>query len=289
MFLKLAIFSYILDRFIGEYPLLTHPVVIIGRLINFFEKNFYKDSVFRGFLLVIFVLCIVFIFSYFISKTHFIIQLFFSTWLLASKSLYESVRDILNNPSNIKFLVSRDTDNLDESEINKAAIETYAENLNDGVIAPLFYLFFFGIIGIFLYKAVNTLDSMVGYRNDKFEKYGKISAKIDDMLNFIPSRLTSLLIILLSLKMNCIKTIISQAKKHLSPNAGYPITAIGCIVGVKLGGATSYFGKIISKPYFGIGKKNVSKKDLLKALCFQQKLDIFMALIFILEVVKENI
>jgi len=282
MFLKLAVFSYILDRIFGEYPILIHPVVLIGKLVEFFEKNFYKDSIFRGFLLIIFILNIVFLFSYVLSKSPFIVQLFFSTWLLASKSLYDSVKDILNNPKNIKFLVSRDTKNLNESDINKAAIETYAENLNDGVIAPLFYLFLFGIIGIFIYKAVNTLDSMVGYRNTKYENFGKISAKIDDLLNFIPSRLTSLLIVVLSLKLNCIKIILSQAKKHPSPNAGYPITAMGCILGIKLGGETSYFGKIVKKPYFGIGRKNITKQDLLKALSFQKKLDFLFILAFLI-------
>jgi len=278
MFLELTIFAYILDRIIGEYPFFIHPVVVIGKLINFFEKKFYKNTVFRGFILVVFILSIVFVFSYFISKSPFIFQLFFSIWLLASKSLYESVKNILYNPNNIKFLVSRDTNNLSESEINKAAIETYAENLNDGVIAPIFYLLFFGIIGIFLYKTVNTLDSMVGYRNEKYEKFGKISARIDDILNFIPSRITSLLIVLLSLKLNCIKIILSQANKHLSLNAGYPIVAMGCVIGVKLGGEASYFGKIIKKPYFGVGKKEISKQDLLNALSFQKKLDFFIIL-----------
>ena len=289
MFFELALFSYILDRFFGEYPFLIHPVVAIGRLIDFFETNFYKDSIYRGFLLVLFVLSIVFLFSFFLSKTYFLIQLFFTTWLLASKSLYESVKDILNNPKNIKFLVSRDTKDLNESEINKAAIETYAENLNDGVIAPLFYLFFFGVIGIFLYKAVNTLDSMVGYKNEKYENFGKVSAKLDDILNLIPSRITAVLIIILSKKLSCFKILLLQAKKHLSPNAGYPITAMGCVVGVKLGGDTSYFGKIVKKPYFGVGKTKITKQDLLKALSFQKKLDFLVILIFIIYLIYYGI
>jgi len=252
LYIKLSLFSYILDRIFGEYPKITHIIIIIGKLISFFEKYFYKDSVLRGAILVIFILSIVYSFALIISKTNFFVELFFSTWLLASKSLYDSVKEILIDKSKIKYLVSRDTANLSDSDIYKAAIETYAENLNDGVIAPLFYLSLFGIEGIFVYKAVNTLDSMVGYKNMKYEKFGKISAKLDDILNFIPSKITAFLIIFLTFKFNCLKVVLVQAKKHLSPNAGYPISAMGCVVGVKLGGDTSYFGKIVNKSFLVI-------------------------------------
>ena len=279
MYIKLSLFSYILDRIFGEYPKITHIIIIIGKLISFFEKYFYKDSVLRGAILVIFILSIVYSFALIISKTNFFVELFFSTWLLASKSLYDSVKEILIDKSKIKYLVSRDTANLSDSDIYKAAIETYAENLNDGVIAPLFYLSLFGIEGIFVYKAVNTLDSMVGYRIKKYEKFGKISARLDDILNYIPSRITAILILVLNFNFNF--KYLYQAKYHKSPNAGYPITAMGIVLRVKLGGDASYFGKIEKKPYFGIGKTNITKLDLINALKFQKKLDISIVVLLI--------
>ena len=271
----LCFFSYLFDRIIGEYPKLTHPVIMIGWLISFFGRHFYHDSVKRGAFLVVFIMIVVMSFSFVISQTPIMIQIFFATWLLASNSLYSSVKDILENPQNIKYLVSRDTKNLSKSEVYKAGIETYGENLSDGVIAPLFYLCLFGINGIFFYKAINTLDSMVGYRTKRYERLGKFSAKLDDVLNYIPARITAIMILLLSGNVKKLKQL-SQAKGHKSPNAGYPITAIAIAVGVKLGGDTSYFGKVVKKPYFGEGRVQVTKEDLKRALKLQFRFDLFI-------------
>jgi len=196
--------------------------------------------------------------------------------------LYDSVKDIVKNPQNIKYLVSRDAKELNESDINKAAIETYAENFSDGIVAPLLYLFFFGIAGLFLYKAINTLDSMVGYRTARYENFGKFSAILDDIVNYIPSRLTALIIIVLFFKINLIKKVFSYGKLHESPNAGYPISAMGFCLGVKLGGNTSYFGKIKSKPKLSEGKSEISKKDILNSLQLRVRFDIFIVFILIL-------
>ncbi len=115
---------------------------------------------------------------------------------ISTKMLHDSVKDIIQNPQNIKYLVSRDTKDMSLSDRYKSAIESYAENLSDGVIAPMLYLALFGIDGAFIYKGVNTLDSMVGYRTLKYEKFGKASAILDDILNYIPARVTALLIAL---------------------------------------------------------------------------------------------
>jgi len=187
---------------------------------------------------------------------------------IAHKMLRDAVRGVVfakDKKKAISMLVSRDTEDLSESDIHKAAIETYAENLSDGVIAPLLYLLFFGLVGIIFYKTVNTLDSMVGYRNKKYERYGKASAKLDDILNFIPSRLTAILIMMLS-KQKDIFAFYADGKKHDSPNAGHPITAMALALDVSLGGDTSYFGEIKSKPYFGNGRKEIKREDVLRAL-----------------------
>lgn len=284
MYLELILIAYLIDRLFGEFGFIKyykHPVVFMGDFIKWFEDKFYKDSIARGGILTVCLLAIVFIITFAVEsyvENIFILGVLASTGL-ASKMLYESVKKVINDPKSIKYLVSRDTKNLSQSEINKAAVETYAENLSDGVIASLFYLLFFGLAGLFLYKAVNTLDSMVGYRNDRYEKFGKISAKLDDILNFLPARLTAVLISLLFFSKKAFVNFAKQGKKHDSPNAGYPISAMALSIGVKLGGPTSYFGKLKQKPYFGEGKEDISVKDIEKALSFRLKLDIFMVLV----------
>ena len=284
MYIMLTLLAYLIDRVFGEFKFIRHPVVFMGDFIKYYEKKFYKDNLIQGMFLTLSLLFIVFVITftitYFISNVYFL-ALIASTGI-ASKMLYDSVKDIVSNPSNIKYLVSRDTKDLNESDINKAAIETYGENFSDGIVAPLFYLFCFGIVGLFLYKAINTLDSMVGYRNKKYERFGKFSAILDDIANYIPSRLTAVIIALLFLKINIIKKIYSYGKLHDSPNAGYPISALGFSIGVKLGGNTSYFGKIKEKANYSEGNENISKKDILNSLQLRVRFDIFLVFILIL-------
>jgi len=253
----------------------------MGDFIKWFENIFYKDTIFRGGILTISLLLIVFIIifilEYFVDNT-FILGLIAST-TIASKMLYTSVKDIMSNPSHIKYLVSRDTKNLSSSDINKAAIETYGENLSDGVVAPIFYMLLFGLYGAFIYKAINTLDSMVGYRNEKYENFGKVSAILDDIVNHIPSRITAFLISFLMFNSKAYTNIFKYGKLHDSPNAGYPISAIAGVCNISLGGNTSYFGKIKSKPYFGDGEKDINIQHIQKALSFQIRLDIILILI----------
>lgn len=287
MFFEITLISYIIDRIFGEFNFIKyykHPVVFMGDFIKWFEKHFYKDSIFRGVVLNISLLflifCIVFILESFIDNI-FILALIASSGL-ASKMLYDSVRDILDNPQNIKYLVSRDTKDLSQSDINKAAIETYAENLSDGVIAPLFYLSIFGLYGVFIYKGINTLDSMVGYRNERYEKFGKFSARLDDIANFIPARITAVLISILFLSKKALLNFYSYGKKHQSPNAGHPISAMALCLDIKLGGPTSYFGKVLQKPYFAEGREDILNTDLHKALLLQRRLDMVIILLFII-------
>jgi adenosylcobinamide-phosphate synthase len=173
------------------------------------------------------------------------------------------------------MLVSRDTADLSESGVNKAAIETYAENLSDGVIAPLFYLLLFGLPGIILYKAVNTLDSMVGYRTERYEKFGKPSARLDDLLNYIPSRLTALLIMFLS-GTKPLPGFYENGRLHESPNAGHPITAMALALNLTLGGDTRYFGEMKKKAAFGSGREAITEEDVRSALAIRKEIDRFV-------------
>lgn len=293
MYFEIALIAYIIDHIWGEFKFIRHPVVVMGNYISYFEKKFYKESIFVGALLTLSLLTLVSLISLTIlSALYIAVPPFIETLILgilastaiASKMLYDSVKDIIDHPQNIKYLVSRDTKELSQSNINKAAIETYAENLSDGVIAPLLYLLCFGILGVFIYKAINTLDSIVGYRNTRYEKFGKFSAKLDDVVNYIPARMTAFLIIAPH-KCKLWYLTYKQGKCHESPNAGYPIAAMGLSLNVKLGGNTSYFGKIKEKPYFGKGRKSITKEDIKKALALQPILDIFIILFLGLGVV----
>ena len=294
--LIIAILAYLIDKFFGEFSFIKHPVILIGKLISFFEQHFYKDTVFRGFLLIIFTLFITSFISILLTTflenlnntINIIISSLIASMFLAHNMLYNTVKDILtkqNKKEAISMLVSRDTKNMSKSDIYKASIETYAENLSDGVIAPLLYLIFFGIFGIVVYKTINTMDSMVGYRNKRYENYGKAAAILDDVANYIPSRVSAILIMLL-FKQKKLFSFYKNGSLHESPNAGHPITAMALGTGVKLGGDTYYFGKLKKKPYFGVGKLEIDSNDLKNALSIKPKIDltilILLSLIYLI-------
>ena len=273
--LVIALFAYLIDRKFGEFPW-KHPVVWMGELISFFEQRLYKDEVLRGFFLVVFVLSVSlliasffnFLFALFPTLIELLFGSIFASMFLAHNMLRASVLAVTqaeDKRAEVAKLVSRDTEHLSESDVYKATLETYGENLSDGVVAPLLYLLLFGISGIVFYKAVNTMDSMVGYRTKHYEKFGKVAAILDDILNFIPSRLSALLIMFLA-KKKPLFGFYEDGKKHDSPNAGHPITALALALGVELGGDTSYFGKLKRKAGFGKGRKTITDKDVYAAL-----------------------
>ncbi len=280
MFFEVALIAYITDRLFGEFPFVRHPVVLMGDFITAFQKRFYRDSILRGFWLVFWLLAAVLALVTPISMigNPWILGIIASSGI-AGKMLYESVRNILHEPQSIRYLVSRDTENLSDSDIRKAAVETYAENLSDGVIAPLFYLLVFGLVGLFVYKAINTLDSMVGYRNERYEKFGKVSARLDDIANYLPSRITAVIILILFGKLGKFAQTWHYGALHESPNAGYPIAAMALSLDVSLGGSTPYFGKMKEKPYFGEGKREITDDDIRRALALQWKLDTLLILL----------
>jgi adenosylcobinamide-phosphate synthase len=203
--------------------------------------------------------------------------------------LHDSVLQLIQTDTPqiaLSHLVSRDTQNLSPSDCYKAGIESYAENLSDGVIAPLFYLLLFGLPGIALYKAINTLDSMVGYRTERYEKFGKFSAKIDDLANWIPARITALLIMLVNLKWP-LWGFYSQGKQHDSPNAGHPITAMALNINAQLGGDTYYFGQLKSKAFFGDinAPKEITPSHVAQCLKHRYRIDFLLYTLLIISIV----
>jgi adenosylcobinamide-phosphate synthase len=288
--LSVAFFAYLIDRLFGEFTFIRHPIIIIGQVISWFEQKFYQDSVLRGLFLVLFTLGTITLLTFALTALltllpaplHYLFSALIASMFLAHRMLYDSVLAVVTSEEpkeKLKMLVSRDTEALTDSDVNKAAIETYAENLSDGVIAPLFYLLLFGLPGIVLYKTVNTLDSMVGYRTPRFENFGKIAAKLDDLLNYIPSRLTALLIMAIS-RTKPLFSFYKNGSQHESPNAGHPITAMALSLNIQLGGDTVYFGNVKKKPFFGEGRKDITKEDVKRALDTRTKID--LTLLFVL-------
>lgn len=257
----------LLDRLIGDPPHWPHPVRWIGTAINNLTErwNHGKYALRNGFLLLGTIAIITFLIVYTIVFLAYslnngigvAVEAVLIASGLAQKSLKDTAMEVykplVDNDfelarEKLSWIVGRDTDGLNESEITRGVVETVSENTSDGVTAPLFWVFLFGAPGLWLYKAVNTLDSMVGYRNEKFEKFGFASAKADDVLNFIPSRLTGMLILLLTANKRTLTLRqrftewLRDAPKHPSPNSGWLEAATAVQLGIELGGANRYRG-----------------------------------------------
>ncbi|MBT2570870.1 adenosylcobinamide-phosphate synthase CbiB [Planococcus sp. ISL-110] len=256
-----------IDRIVGDPPNWPHPVRWIGSAIRRLTKRWnYGPNVFRnGFLLLGTMALLVFLVVYAIVALAYSVNIFAGIAVealliasgLAQKSLKDAALDVYEPlvdgnmalaREKLSWIVGRDTADLDESRITRGVVETVSENTSDGVTAPLFWAFLLGAPGLWLYKAVNTLDSMVGYRNEEFEKFGFASAKADDVLNFIPSRLTGVLILLmtenkrsLTLRQRFAEWL-RDAPKHPSPNSGWLEAATAVQLGVELGGLNRYRG-----------------------------------------------
>ena len=285
--------AYILDLILGDPYWFPHPVRFIGKLIKILEKLLYrfKYKKITGGLLAILTIVITFIISFYITKISTILEVFFLYTTLATKSLAdEGIRvsnilaegDMEKAKKELSYLVSRDTNSMDITQIVRSILETISENTVDGVIAPMFFAFvgsFFSMEGVSLalpfamgYKAINTLDSMVGYKNDKYIDFGMISAKIDDIANFIPARLAGGFIIPIGafiLRMNyknAWKIFYRDRLNHSSPNSGHSEAAFAGALEVQFGGRTSYFGKWYDKPTIGDKIRDFSLTDVKKAV-----------------------
>lgn len=280
---ELLLLALGLDLLLADPRGWPHPVVWIGRLISLLEeelREMVRKPCWAGLLLVVAVLGL----SGFATLTALNILGLFATWLqslfalwltwscLALRSLHlESKRVVLALKAGdlgearqaLAMIVGRETSQLDEQGILRATVETVAENLSDGVIAPLFYLCLGGPVAGILYKAANTLDSMVGYKTETYREFGRCAARLDDLLNWIPARLSGLCIVaaawLAGLDgQGAWRIMRRDAHKHASPNAGWPEAAAAGALGVQLGGAAIYFGELVEKPTFGEARKELT-------------------------------
>ena len=282
--------GFILDLFIGDPNNPVHPVRIIGKICssleNIFRKLLKSNLKTAGFIVWIITVAITFFTTYMLvyifNKVNIylgvIIEGILIYFCISSKGLivegfkvinYLIKDDVEKARHQLSYIVGRDTKSLDKEGIIRAVIETIAENMSDGVIAPLFYAGIFGAPLAMAYKAVNTMDSMFGYKNDKYKDFGFFSAKLDDVFNYIPARLTAYLIVITSfiLRLNCkesFKIYKRDRYNHSSPNSAHPEAAVAGALGIRLGGANYYFGKLVEKPTIGDAKKKIEISDVYK-------------------------
>ena len=278
--------AYILDLIFGDPQNIIHPVQIIGKLISFGEKILLKEKYkfLGGAILNLAVLSVTYGVNYIIFRSaknsgiFAIIEIYLMYTIFSVNSLAREgnrVYGILKEGNiekarkDLSYLVSRDTGTMDEKMIIRSTMETISENTVDGIVAPMFYMFIGGLPLGMTYKAVNTLDSMVGYKNEKYMEFGKFSAKVDDVANFIPARITGIFIIIASFILhydykNSLKIFFRDRKNHSSPNSGHAEASVAGALGVQFGGRVSYFGKETEKPTIGDKIKDFELEDIKK-------------------------
>ena len=186
-----------------------------------------------------------------------------TTLIREVRMVFQAVdRSLDDGRRQVARIVGRDTSQLSAQEIRKAALETLAENLSDGVIAPLFWFVLLGVPGMMAYKMVNTLDSMIGYRTERYRLFGTVAARIDDVANYVPARLTALLMIIVALRPRLLPFVLRFGPQHASPNSGWPEAALAGILGCQFGGPHVYFGELIDKPFIGTTDRPLTTADM---------------------------
>lgn len=286
--------GWVLDKLVGDPPRLPHLIVGYGKLIAFGEKrqNKGKHKMLKGAVWSLFLIVGVYLLSFFLMRELFrwndyvamIIGVICVFYCIAGSTLIKEVKEVFyatdrsleEGRMQVARIVGRDTSALDGQQIRTAALETLAENLSDGVIAPLFWYMLLGVPGILAYKMINTLDSMIAYKNERYRRFGCWAAHIDDIANYIPARLTALLMVVASGKWNVFSFIHKYSNKHASPNSGYPESALAGILGCSFGGSNYYFGELVSKPYIGNNKRELTSADMQKAVSINQRVEFMM-------------
>lgn len=293
----IILLALIIDALVGEpkwfYRIIPHPVVLLGNLTAMLEKNTNKsvNSDWRQFLAgvqtCVAIIGIATIAGYVVAMlcqgfaAGMILLAILASSLIAWRSLYTHVQDVMVGLDNsleegraaITHIVGRDPESLDESAVSRAAIESLSENFSDGTVAPLFWFVVLGLPGLCAYKAINTLDSMIGHRNERYEYFGKAAARIDDAANYIPARLTALLIIIAACLVNganakgALRAVFSNARHHRSFNAGWPEAAMAGAFDIALAGPRVYGGVEVPDRWMNEnGAREVGPEHILRAL-----------------------
>ena len=291
--------GWLLDLTLGDPSWLPHPVVGFGRMISWCEHRWNNGNhrKWKGGMVAVGLIALVFFAT--LAIVHYVSALWVVAGIclksvliffcLAGTTLIREVKEVFRTTDRsleegrkqVARIVGRDTSDLSAQEIRTAALETLAENLSDGVIAPLFWLAIGGVPGMMAYKMVNTLDSMIGYRTERFRDFGYVAAHIDDIANYIPARLTALLMVLASGRPSLLGFVAHYGHCHASPNSVYPEAALAGILDCRFGGPHYYFGELFDKPYIGENDRELNTADMLKAIGVNRRAEI-IAVIFVL-------
>ncbi|MEL5892622.1 adenosylcobinamide-phosphate synthase CbiB [Bacteroides sp. GD17] len=292
--------AWLLDRWLGDPVRLPHPVVAFGRAISFFEHrlNHGRARFLKGaFTTLLLVAAVYFLSSLLLRYVARLspevllgLQILLIFYCLAGTTLVREVRMVFEavdrsldeGRKQVARIVGRDTSELSAQEVRTAALETLAENLSDGVIAPLFWYILLGVPGMLAYKMVNTLDSMIGYRNERYRRFGCFAARLDDVANYIPARLTAFLMVLASGRFSLLSFVGCYGHQHASPNSGYPEAALAGILNCRFGGPHNYFGKEVWKPYIGYNNRPLSTGDMRLAIRINRRAETLMIVIALL-------
>lgn len=290
-----GIIAFLIDTIIGDPRTKYHPVVLMGKLIALLEHCFYRadDSDNKKFVMGIMLVIITLLISYEVAAAIMLLsyQLSFSwgsaavgglllSFTISPNSLAKAGKgiyallimgELTEAREKVGWIVGRDTKNLDDAEIARATIETIAENTVDGIIAPLFFFVLGGVPLAVLYRAANTMDSMIGYKNEKYLYFGRGAAKLDDVLNYIPARITAMLFLFSALILgfdyqNAYRIMQRDAAKHPSPNGGYAEATMAGALHIRLGGMNSYFGRKSFRAYMGDAMVLIAPQHIMAAI-----------------------
>jgi len=303
-YLAIPLFAgLILDALLGDPVWLPHPIRWFGKAISMLEYKFNTEPYQKAKGIGV-TLCLVLITGGVFWSVFFIIRQYtvlyfpiasiFVFFGIANRSLINEAikvnrtlryKGLDAGRTQLSWIVGRDTSELSDNQVRIAVLETLSENLSDGVIAPLFYYFIGGIPLMFVYKMVNTLDSMIGYKNPRHKYFGWFSARLDDVLNFIPARMTALLIAMIGFSRRAIHFIFHYGHQHASPNAGYPEAALAGVLNCRFGGPNYYSGHLVEKPYIGKIGRNIEERDLIHTIWINIGVTLLSALLWIILII----
>ena len=290
-----ALFAFLVDIVVGDPRSRMHPVVLVGNLIYSLEKLLYHEAdtdnkkMVKGALLAAFVLVFAYHMAYLLVQLSSqagnplldtMVQALILSFTISPRSLSEAGRELFQlledgNLEKARFkvgwIVGRDTDKLSPAEVTRATVETIAENTVDGVIAPLFFFAVGGVPLAVLYRAANTMDSMLGYKNDRYLFFGRVPARLDDILNYIPARICGVLFVISAMLLGfdyraAWRIMLRDARKHPSPNGGWAEASVAGALGIRLGGYNSYFGKQHFRAYMGDPLKELQQGNIMECI-----------------------
>ena len=300
MFILPLLLGYLLDLIFGDPERLPHPIVWFGKMISWGEHRLNRGQhrMAKGAVMsVVYVLLVFFVLWGLIrlipnAILWGVLNTIIIFYCLAGTTLIREVRNVFlaldesleAGRKQVARIVGRDTSELTAQEVRTAALETLAENLSDGVIAPLFWLAVLGVPGMVAYKMVNTLDSMIGYRTERYKDFGCWAARIDDIANYIPARLTAVLMVIASGKLSLLKFVWRNGRKHASPNSGYPEAALAGALNCRFGGPHYYFGELFDKPFIGENERDLTTADMHKAVRINRIAEVMMIALVIVVV-----